>query len=178
MHSTNTSNQTSFYLTLLSLSVLVALAGCQGDDGGNSAVGGNSAGTAGQGGIANGTSGGGGATTTGGTADGASMAGRGGNTAGGGTSGGGNPMSARSCDKDCPALASPECARFTIATCVAQCQKAAQDGIDGAKAVGCLDQYLALDQCRVNDPVCTHPNPNECVPEDAAYIQCLQNAAQ
>jgi hypothetical protein len=89
-------------------------------------------------------------------------------------------MSARSCDRDCAALASTECAGpdFSIATCVPQCQKAAQDGINGARAVGCLDQYLALDVCRANDPVCTHPNPNECVQENAAYIQCLTNAAK
>jgi hypothetical protein len=182
MHSIRASNKTSRYLPLLPLAILVASPGCGGGDGG---TGGSSAG---QGGIGNGTSGdgGGGASASGGTAGGAGntagagTAGGGGSTAGGGTSDSGNPMSARSCDKDCAALAKTECARpdFSIATCVPQCQKAAQDGIDGARAVGCLDQYLVLDVCRANDPVCRHPDPKECVPENDAYIQCLTNAAQ
>src|SRR5258708_38860249 len=54
----------------------------------------------------------------------------------------------------------------------------AQDGINGAIAVGCLDQYLALDKCRANDPVCTHPNPNACVPENTAYIQDRKSVAE
>jgi hypothetical protein len=168
MHSIRASNKTSRYLSLLPLAILVATLGCQGSDGGAS-----SGSTAGSGAVVNGTSGTGG----GGASAGASTAGGGGSTAGGGT--GGNPMSARSCDADCAALANTECAggSFSIATCVPQCQQTAQAGIDGAKTVGCLDQYLALDKCRASDPVCTHPDPSKCVQENAAYIACLQDAA-
>jgi len=164
MHSMRAWITTSRYLRLLPLAIIVAILGCGGADNGASVS------TAGQGGSGNGGRGNAGASTTS----------AGGSTAAGGTGGNGNPMSARSCDNDCAATANTECAgpSFSIATCVPQCQKAAQDGIDGARAVGCLDQYLTLDKCRVNDPVCTHPNPNECVPENAAYIQCLQDAAQ
>lgn len=160
MRPRNASNKTARYLLLLAVLVLVTIPGCQGGDSGNSA-----------GESGNGSSG---ATASGGAAGGA------GNTAGADAGGSAGAMSARSCDDDCAALANTECAdaNFSIATCVPQCQKDAQDAIIGAQAVGCRDQYLALDKCRANDPVCTHPNPSECVPENAAYIQCLTDAAQ
>ena len=86
-------------------------------------------------------------------------------------------MGARSCDRDWAASANTECAspNFSIKTCVADCEKAFHEAADGAKAVGCLDEFLAFDACRVNDPVCTHPNPNECVGENDSYIQRLEN---
>lgn len=147
--------------------MVVATLGCQGSDGGTAS------GSAGGGGVVNGASGNGGGATAG-----AGTSGEGGSTAGGGGSGG-NAMSARSCDADCAALANTECAggSFSIATCVPQCQQTAQQGIDDAKAAGCLNQYLALDKCRANDPVCTHPDPSKCVAENNAYIQCLTDAA-
>jgi hypothetical protein len=75
-------------------------------------------------------------------------------------------------------LADTLCAEvdFSIETCVPECEQTAQAGIDGARDVGCLDQYLTLDVCRADDPVCTHPNPNECVEENDSYIQCLEDA--
>jgi hypothetical protein len=92
--------------------------------------------------------------------------------------GGGGTTGARSCDRDCVALASTACAgaNFTQEKCVADCEKAFQDAVAEATKIGCLKEFLALDACRADDPVCTHPNPNECVPENNAYIQCLTNA--
>jgi hypothetical protein len=75
-------------------------------------------------------------------------------------------------------LASTACAEadFTQEKCVMDCEKAFQDAAAEARSIGCLDEFLALDACRADDPVCTHPNPRECVPENDAYIQCLENA--
>ncbi|HSU40121.1 MAG TPA: hypothetical protein VLJ38_11145, partial [Polyangiaceae bacterium] len=144
---------------------------------GNAAIGGSSAragdgadgGAAGDGGI----SGAAGSAADGGTSPG------GGGSDGGGTAGAaGAPSGARSCEKDCTDLANTECAGpdFDVAACIPDCEQAAQDAIDAASQIGCLDQFLALDACRADDPVCTHPNPNECVAENAAYIQCLEDA--
>jgi hypothetical protein len=59
---------------------------------------------------------------------------------------------------------------------VPECERAAQEKIGDAREIGCLTQYLALDLCRADDPVCIHPNPAECVEQNDAYVACLENA--
>jgi hypothetical protein len=155
MRSLTVSRKNPRYLAFLAFALLTSLLGC-GDDGGET---GNSAGDAGA------PSGGG--TTNGGTSN-------------GGTGGGGVAPSARSCEQDCEDLADTLCAEedFTVETCIPECEQAFQDAADSAGGKGCLEEFLVLDVCRADDPVCFHPDPNECVEENDAYIQCLEDAIE
>jgi hypothetical protein len=184
----------SRYLPLFALSLFVSLPGCGEDEGGDGGDGKGGESSSGSGGAPEGgdTASGGtsnGGTANGGTANGGTSSGgasNGGTSSGGTSSGGTNTggtggsgaTSARSCEQDCADLADTSCAGadFSVETCIPECEQTAQAAIDGAREAGCLEPYLALDACRADDPVCTHPNPSECVEENDAYIQCLEDA--
>jgi len=158
-------------LALFTFALVTSLLGCgesdgDGDGAGNGTNGGSSADNGGE--ANGGDTSSGGSTSTGGTANGG--------TANGGT--GGGVTGARSCEQDCEALADTLCAEddFSVATCVPECEQAFQYAAASAEEKGCLEEFLVLDVCRADDPVCTHPSPTECVEENASYIQCLEDA--
>jgi hypothetical protein len=174
----------SRYLPLFAISLVASLAGCGEDEGGDSGDSQGGESNSGSGGAPEGGNTASGGTSNGGTASGGASNGGApnGGTSSGGTSSGGTggsgATSARSCEQDCADLADTSCAGadFSVETCIPECEQMAQAAIDGAREAGCLEPYLALDACRADDPVCTHPNPSECVEENDAYIRCLEDA--
>jgi hypothetical protein len=192
MHALATSNR-SRSLPQLACAFLLTAIGCGGGGGGtsngSSSAGGEPSGgdtsrsgqkpSAGESNAGDGADGGdtssGGDTSKSGAPNGGTDSGGAANAGAGGE---GNATGARSCEKDCADLANTSCAEadFSIETCKPKCEQEAQKKIDDAREIGCLIQYLSLDLCRVDDPVCTHPNPAECVEENDAYVLCLENA--